>query len=164
MWNNKHHVSSSILNEIFLYNLYNRFILAWHTDTNNRLQMPWWVARDRRGIHRSRLRRMAASHGSVKNAVCLQTAGDSSFKGNVANGSIQRMETKKNNFYCQNTAYLEAMDPSETRRFSKWDSSLDLKELPKQLPDCFTDEELWTSRGRSWNYFKYVFWWKIHYK
>lgn len=81
--------------------------------------MPGWVARDRRGIHRSRLCGMAVGHGSVKNAACLQTAGDSSFKESVANGSIQRMEAKMNNFCCQNTAYLEAVDPLETGRFSK---------------------------------------------
>lgn len=41
---------------------------------------------------------MAASRGSVKNAVCLQTAGDSFFKEGVANGGIQRRETKNEPF------------------------------------------------------------------
>lgn len=41
---------------------------------------------------------MAASHGSVKNAHCLQTAGDSFFKEGVENGGIQSQETKNEPF------------------------------------------------------------------
>lgn len=94
---------------------------------------------------------MAASHGSVKTAVCLQMTGDSSLKERVINGSNQRMETKMNNLCCQHTAYLKAVDPSEMRRFSKWDSLLDSEGLSKQLPDYFTEEGPWTSQGRNRN-------------
>lgn len=130
-------------------------VLAQHTERSSRLQranalvshwIPGGIQRGiQSGVHCSQHQRVAASHGSVQNASpaswwqsCMET---------VANGSIQRMETKVNNFCCQNTAYLEAVDPLETGRFSKWDSLLDSKEFWKQLLDCSIDEKLWTSGG-----------------
>lgn len=90
----------------------------------------------------------SGSQSWLSEKCCLSPASWwQSFMETVANGSIQRMETKMNNFCCQNTAYLESVDPLETGRFSKCDSLLDSKELSKQLLDCFTDEELWTSGG-----------------
>lgn len=162
MWNNKHHVSFSVLNKILSF-LCNRIpytsTARWHQPQATKGQMQWWGTGDERSLSLLAVWN-GSSHGSVRSAVCLQTAGGGSFKESVANGGVQRPETKYEVFVVRTQRIWRPWNPQRKGDFQN--------EIPpwtqRNSRISYQMVSPMKSRGRSWNHSKHVFQWKIHYQ